>query len=326
MTTPSLLLNVLLALLLLTAAAALFTWFVAWRVEAAFPPRGAWIEVEGERVFYRRMGQGPAIVLVHGLAGQSKNFDYLPLADLAKRWTLVLLDRPGSGYSPRAHEERAPIAAQGRLVAAFIPAMQFDAPPLLVGHSLGGAIALNVALEHPQAIAGLGLIAPLTHFTDRVPLPFRTMKIRTPWLRALVARTFAAPLAIVGMRAVLHALFGPHPAPRDFAVRGGGLWSLRPASYLGASIDMGAIEQDLLPQQQRYAELRMPVRILYGEGDRVLDWRAQGEALARKVPQAQLQVIPGGHMIPVTAVAEVTAWLEATARTVHAEMCNSAVQ
>lgn len=322
----ALLLNVVLAVLLLTAAAALFTWFVGRRVEAAFPARGEWIEVEGERVFYRRLGQGPAIVLVHGLAGQSKNFDYLPLEALARHWTVVLLDRPGSGYSPRQHPERAPIAAQGRLVAAFVRAMRFDAPPLLVGHSLGGAIALNVALEHPDAIAGLGLIAPLTHFTDRVPLPFRTMKIRTPWLRSFVAHTWAAPLAILAMHAVLQALFGPHRAPRDFAVRGGGLWSLRPASYLGASIDMGAIEQDLVPQQQRYGELRMPVHVLYGEGDRVLDWRAQGEALARKVPQAQLTVIPGGHMIPVTAVAEVAAWLETAARTVHAEMCNSAVQ
>lgn len=321
-----LLFNLLFFALLLTGGAALFTWYVSRKLESAFPPRGEWLEVEGERVFYRRMGQGPAIVLVHGLAGQSKNFDYLPLAELAQRWTLVLLDRPGSGYSPRADDAKAGIAAQGRLIAGFIRAMRFDAPPLLVGHSLGGAIALDVALDHPDCIAGVGLVCPLTHFTPYVPRPFRTLKIRTPWLRSLVGHTWAAPLAILGTRAVMEALFAPHVPPRDFALRGGGAWTLRPACFHGASTDLAAIENDLKPQQERYGALRLPVHVLFGEGDRVLDWREQGQALKDKVPQAELEVIPGGHMVPVTAVPETTAWLEATARAVHRDLCNSGVQ
>lgn len=116
---------------------------------------------------------------------------------------------------------------------------------------------------------------------------------------------------------MLAALFGPDPAPRDFGVRGGGFRSLRPQSFVAASTDMAAIEADLPAQQQRYGELRLPVRILYGEGDRILDWRAQGEALRAKVPQAELRVIPGGHMLPVTHAAATAAWLEETAGAVH---------
>ena len=102
-----------LATLLLIALVALvafagFTWLVARKLESAFPPTGRWIEVEGERLHYRDLGQGPPIVLVHGLAGESRNFDYLPLQDLAQRWRLVLVDRPGSGHSPRRDDGKAP--------------------------------------------------------------------------------------------------------------------------------------------------------------------------------------------------------------------------
>lgn len=313
--------NLLSTLVLLLAAtlavAALFTWFVARRVAAHFRATGHWMDVDGERLHYRTLGEGPPIVFVHGLAGESRNFDYLPLSELAKRWRLVLVDRPGSGHSPRRDPVNASIARQARLVAAFIRAMGFERPPLLVGHSLGGAVALSVALQEPRSIAGLGLVAPLTHFNPHVPRPFRAMAIRTPWLRRLFAHTLAVPVAIASTPAVLAALFGPDPAPRDFAVRGGGLLSLRPSAFIAASEDMGAVEESLVPQQQCYGQVHVPVHILFGEGDRVLDWREQGAALREEVPGAQLEVIPGGHMIPVTAAARTAAWLEAAARAVH---------
>ncbi|HYE41358.1 MAG TPA: alpha/beta fold hydrolase, partial [Ramlibacter sp.] len=174
-----------------------------------------------------------------------------------------------------------------------------------------------VALQEPHCIAGLGLVAPLTHFNPHVPRPFRAMAIRTPWLRRLFAHTLSVPVAIASTPAVLAALFGPDAAPRDFAVRGGGLMSLRPAAFIAASEDMGAVEDSLVPQQQCYGQVHVPVHILHGEGDRVLDWREQAATLREEIPGAQLEVIPGGHMIPVTAAARTAAWLEATARAVH---------
>jgi pimeloyl-ACP methyl ester carboxylesterase len=318
------LVDIVLVLVAVLAACALLTWWIARWVRATFRPPGQFIEVAGERIHYRSLGQGPAIVFVHGLGGQSRNFDYLPLEDLARRWRLVLLDRPGSGHSPRNDDRNAALAAQARIVAAFIRAMEFERPPLLVGHSLGGAIGLGVALHDPQCISGLALIAPLTHFTPVVPPPFEVMAIRSPALRRFVAHTLAVPLSMVGARRVLHVIFGPDAAPRDFPVRGGGLLGLRPEAFYAASTDLNAVEHDLQAQQQRYGEIRLPLWILYGDGDRVLDWRAQGEALHAKVPQSALRVIPGGHMIPVSAAAATAAWLEDAARTAHAGLCDSA--
>ena len=315
--------NFFLLVLFTFAVLALFTQFFARRVAAHFRPRGEWLEVDGERIHYRRLGEGPPLVLVHGLAGESRNFDYLPLAELAKRWQLVLIDRPGAGHSPRRDPGKAGIAAQARLVAGFIRAMDFRCRPLLVGHSLGGAIGLSVALQDPDCIAGLALIAPLTHFDPHVPRPFRAMAIRTPWLRRFYAHTVSIPVSLASTPAILSALFGPDAAPRDFAVRGGGLMSARPSAFIAASEDMAAVEADLRPQQERYASIRLPVHVLYGEGDRVLDWQAQGRGLHAKLPAADLRVIPGGHMLPVTAAAATAAWLDEAARAVHMDLCQS---
>jgi pimeloyl-ACP methyl ester carboxylesterase len=290
-------------LVFLAAALFLFAHFLGRRVERAVPARGEWIEVNGERIHYRSLGTADqAIVLVHGLGGQMRNFDYLPLQEMAAKYRLVLIDRPGSGHSRRTDDRGAGIAAQARTVTAFIAALKLPQPPLLVGHSLGGAISLAAGLQSPQAIAGLALIAPLTHLVPGGPPPaFRSLAIRTPWLRRLFAHTLAIPGAIAGSRKVLEFVFAPEPAPRDFPMRGGGLLGLRPNAFYGTSTDLVAIEEDLPAQELRYGELKLPLHVLYGDGDRVLDWKAQGQALADKVPQARLEVVPGaGHMLPVT--------------------------
>ncbi|MBK6005420.1 alpha/beta hydrolase [Ramlibacter ginsenosidimutans] len=311
------LLALLLVLVVLTGLLALFSAWVARRVQQAFPP-AQWLEVDGERIHYRSLGEGPAIVLVHGLGGQMKNFEYLPLAQLAQRYRLLLLDRPGSGLSPRKDEGNAALAAQARLVAGFIRALRLPRPPLLVGHSLGGAIALGVALQDPDCIAGLALIAPLTHHIDTVPPPFRALAIRSPGWRRFFAHVFAVPLGMLASRRTLAFIFAPEAAPADFPLRGGALLGLRPAAYLGAAADLLAVEDDLPAQQARYGELRLPVAMLYGEGDQVLDWRAQGEALKARLPQLQLTVVAGGHMLPVTQGEATAAWLDGVAQQVLA--------
>jgi pimeloyl-ACP methyl ester carboxylesterase len=293
---------------------ALLSHWMARQVERAFLPAGDWLELEGERIHYRTLGEGPPMVLVHGLGGQMRNFDYLPLQDLARRHRIVLMDRPGSGLSQRRDEAKAGIQAQGRLVAGFIRTLRFEQRPLLVGHSLGGAIALAVALQDPDCIAGLALIAPLTHYTPDIPLPFRALGIHTRWLRHLFAQVLAVPLGIAGGRATLAAVFAPEAPPQDFPQRGGAMLGLRPSAFIGSSTDMCAVQDDLPLQQERYGQLRLPVHVLYGDQDRILDWRIQGEGLRNKHAATRLELIGGaGHMLPVTQPARTAAWLEQVA-------------
>lgn len=76
--------NVLLGVVAVLAALALFSAYVARRVTRAFPPEGRFVDIGGDRIHYVEYGNGPPIVFVHGLAGQWRNFAYLPLTRLAQ--------------------------------------------------------------------------------------------------------------------------------------------------------------------------------------------------------------------------------------------------
>ncbi|MGP1676027.1 MAG: alpha/beta fold hydrolase [Burkholderiales bacterium] len=292
----------------------LFTIRTVRRVEAALPPAGRFVDVPGARLHVVERGQGPALLLVHGLAGQLSHFTYGIVDQLATQYRVVAVDRPGSGYSVRAPGASAALGAQADVLAALIDTLELGGP-VVVGHSLGGALALALAQRHPQRVAGLALVAPLTHMVQGVSAAFKGLEITRPWLRTFLAWTLAVPVSIAKRDEILGLVFGPEAVPRDYATRGGGLLALRPSHFIAASTDLAAIPEDLPGIEQRYATMKLPVSILYGRGDRILNPHDQGEALAAKLPGAQLTLVDGGHMLPITAPARTVQFIrEAAAR------------
>lgn len=294
-------------------ALVIFTALTARRVEKAWPPRGQFIEVAGARIHYLDKGRGPAIVILHGLGGQMGNFTYALLERLTDEFRVLLMDRPGSGYSRRAPGATGRLTEQASIVAEFIGRLGLERP-LLVGHSLGGAIALGVALDHPETVKGLALIAPLTFVPKQVPAPFRALDIKSDFVRLLVAWTVATPIGIRRGKAILDAIFSPDPAPADFPIRGGGILGLRPKSFYNTSSDMRAVNLDLWAMTGRYDSLRVPVRILYGKNDEVLSHQLNGEAMKAKSPMVSVELVAGGHMLPVSAPDLTANFIKAAAR------------
>jgi pimeloyl-ACP methyl ester carboxylesterase len=287
------------AMALVLAACGLFTFRIARRVEAFLKPAGRFIDVPGARLHVREAGSGPAILMIHGLAGQMGHFNYGLVDQLSADHRVVIVDRPGAGFSTRTGGAGATLSAQATAMSALISTLQLERP-LVVGHSLGGALALTLALEHPAQVGALALIAPLTHVQQAVPPVFKALTIRSAPMRKLVAWTMAIPVSIARSSKVLAEVFGPEPVPPDFATRGGGLHSLRPSQFLSASDDLQALPESMPGLEARYGELKVPLSVLYGKEDRLLDWRAHGQALVDKVHGAQLQLVEGGHMLPVT--------------------------
>jgi pimeloyl-ACP methyl ester carboxylesterase len=306
-------------LALLVAGLVLYTRYVAKRVQSVLPPLGQFIDIGAARVHYLDEGSGPVILLIHGLGGQMRNFTHSLTGKLKGEFRVIVLDRPGSGYSTRPADTPAAIGAQAGIIARFIEALRL-AQPLVVGHSLGGAISLALALNHPGRAGALALIAPLTQPQETVPQPFRGLMIQSPALRRIIAWTLAIPSSIARRRIVLETLFGPEPVPADFATKGGGLLSLRPSSFIGASTDMMAVPEDLPELSKRYASIAIPVGVLFGTGDRVLDHRVNGEGLAAQLPGTDLELVEGGgHLLPITRPDRCAKFIARMARRLPAE-------
>jgi pimeloyl-ACP methyl ester carboxylesterase len=308
----TLVLSLLAVAALLVLLCYLFTVYMARKVEALLPPTGRFVDVPGARLHVREFAGGdpdaPALLLVHGLAGQLDHFTFGVTGRLAGRYRVIAVDRAGSGHSTRAPGTPADLHTQADMLAALIDKLGLERP-FVVGHSLGGALSLALALRHPERVRGLALIAPLTHMQEQVPPVFEGLTILSPLWRNLVAWTLATPAQIRNTRATLDQVFGPEPVPHDFATRGGGLLALRPSAFLSASDDLRALPDCLPTQETRYGELALPVSVLYGKDDRILDWKAHGQALVDKVAGARLKLVEGGHMLPLTNPEVTTAFI-----------------
>ncbi|WP_186155315.1 alpha/beta fold hydrolase [Burkholderia gladioli] len=289
-----------------------FTQFTAYQVRRRFPPEGKFVDIDGDRLHYVDYGSGPPIVMVHGLCGQLRNFAYLELPRLAQSHRVIVVDRAGSGRSTRGPGSQANVYAQARTIARFINTLGLE-KPLLVGHSLGGAIALAVGLDHPDSVSRIALIAPLTHTETEPPAAFKGLALRWPLLRRFASLTMGIPVMILQSRKAIDAIFAPEPVPRDFPIKGGGLMGLRPEAFYAASSDLVAAPEDLPEMERRYPTLGVPVSVLYGRQDAILSYRKHGEALKQKLPGIELTLVEGGHMLPVTQPVQTTDWIREVA-------------
>lgn len=296
--------SALVALIVLALLAAhLYTRRVIAQVEAQLPPQGRFVDVPGARLHVVEQGSGPPVVLIHGLMGNLCHFTYGMTETLSRRFRTIAVDRPGSGYSVRLPGAGADLPTQADAIVALLDTLKLERPPVVVGHSLGGALALCIAQRHPAKVAGLALLAPLTHPVGSVPKAFEGLKVRPDVLRRLIGWTLAVPVALRTMHQVLASVFGPEAAPADFTTRGGGLLGLRPSHFVAACQDLqGVGEGDGVDRQVAgYASMKLPVRVLFGRDDQILDPAVHGLALPKALPGASCELMAGGHMIPITA-------------------------
>ncbi len=279
-------------------AAVAGTALVARGVRRAVPPQGRFLHLDGERVHYTDSGEGPPLVLIHGLGGQIGNFAHSLVERLTGDFRVVAIDRSGSGHSTRGEPGAAGLGRQAAHVARVIEALALDRPTV-VGHSLGGAVALRLAADRPELVGALALVAPLTQPVAEPPAVFRALAIESPAVRRAVAWTLATPAAVLRGRETLAVVFGPETPPADWATVGGGYLGLRPSAFLNASDDLRAMRDDMPVLMDTYGRIEAPTGVLYGRQDRILDAELQSR-VADQLPDAELELVDGGHMLPVT--------------------------
>lgn len=309
--------------LALVAAGLLATWIITLVVEARYPPAGWRVAVEGGHLAVIEAGPGDGapsrgtVVLLHGASANAMD----PMLAIGKRlagdgFRVLSFDRPGFGYSDRIAPDAASPAVQARLIGEALTAMKVG-PALIVGHSWSGALATALALDHPEQVAGLALLAPVSH-----PWPGGSVGGYAGWYRSLPGRmllnlatyTIAAPLGYTALDRFAEVVFRPQGLPKGYLDGARVPLVLRPATF-GANLrDLDGLYAFLERQSPRYPEITAPTVIIAGDVDPVVKTDVHARALARAVPGARLVVLPGvGHMLQYVAADTVVAEIEALA-------------
>lgn len=281
------------------AALAGMAWYVhrATRAaDAALPPQGEMLDIDGIRVHCVSRGQGPAVVLLHGNGSRSEELEASGLvASLARDHRVLVIDRPGFGHSERPANVRWTAAAQASLVARVLGRLGVE-QATVVGHSWGTLVALALALDHPALVRGLVLVSGYYYPTLRPDTLLLSMPA-WPVIGTLIRHTTSPVLSRLTWPLLQRIAFGPLPAPQRF--RNLPAWAfLRPRSLKASAQESGMMLDQARALAQRYADLRQPVSILAGERDRIVDADTQVGRLQRGLRDAEAATLPGvGHML-----------------------------
>lgn len=264
-------------------------------------------EVDGLSLHYLVEGRGPAVVLLHGLGGFAGSWRH-NIAPLASRATVYALDLPGFGRSakPRA---RYGLTFFARALHGFLDGLGV-AQASLVGHSLGGAVAVTYALTHPARVERLALLgAVVPGFAWRVS--WRHRLVCAYGFGELVALCGCAPAYRAAIAACFHV---PDPAEVDFLVGcdyGARTCVAARAAWLGTT---RSLRTELVDRRADYrraiATLDLPVLLVHGRQDRAVAPAHCAEA-ADGFPRGRVRWLDAcGHFPHIEHAPVVNGWLE----------------
>jgi pimeloyl-ACP methyl ester carboxylesterase len=261
------------------------------------------VQVDGLTLGYRESGAGPPVLLLHGWPTSSFLWREV-MVPIARANRVVALDLPGFGASDKPLEVRYNFAFFSRVLDLFLAKLGIAELGLAV-HDLGGPIGLHWLLHRPGRITKLALLNTLVYpeFPDAVKefvracaAPDASEKLTSPSGLEEIVRDGLADRASLPPE-TLAALLEPFQTPD----------SRRALAAAGIGVE----RRGFIAIAQKLPSLRIPVRIIYGERDRLLPDVATTMARVKAdVPHAEVTALPDrGHFIQFEAPEQVGAWL-----------------
>jgi pimeloyl-ACP methyl ester carboxylesterase len=254
------------------------------------------IELHGHPVTYRRVGDGPVVVLIHGITSSSRTWRAIMPA-LAERYTVIAPDLLGHGTSakPRGDYSLGAYASGIRdlLVALEIPRAT------VVGHSLGGGVAMQFAYQFPERIERLvlvdsgGLGGEVSLVLRAATLPGAEYVL--PLLASSPLRGAGAALGSVLGRVGVHASADVRGLAEGFESLGDG--DARRAFLHTARSVIDPAGQRVDASDRLYLSEHVPSLIVWGERDRMIPVQHGRDAHAL-MPNSRLETFPGAGHFP----------------------------
>lgn len=290
-------------------ASALYTAAKTREAERKTPPIGEFLTVDGVRLHYIERGRGEPLVLIHGNGMMIQDFLVSGIVDdLAKRYRVIIIDRPGYGYSdrprglwtPRAHATLYQKALQQLGVTRAV----------VLGHSWGALVAVALALQAPQLVRSLVLASGYYYPTLRADVMLSS-PVAIPGIGDVMRHTVSPVVGRVLQPAMIKAMFAPAAVPERFDREFPKPMMLRPVQLRASAEDAALMTPVTVELEKHYRDLKLPVVIIAGGDDQIVDLERQSKRLHKELPDSELVVVPGmGHMIQHLAPRQVIAAID----------------
>lgn len=277
--------------------AAVFNVRAARMAERGNPPRGRFVEVDGVRLHYVERGRGEALVLLHGNGATLEDFETSGLLGLAaRRGRVIAFDRPGFGYSARPRPRLWTADEQAALIHKALRRLGVSRA-IVLGHSWGASVAMALALDHPETVTGVVFVSGYFYPTPR----FDALALSGPGVPGagdVLRHTVSPLLGRLLWPRLMRKIFGPAPRSAAFeeAVKE---MALRPSQIRASAIESALLIPGAVAKGEKdYVTLPMPVAIVAGSDDRLVDARVQSSRLHEAIRQSTFRRVPGaGHMV-----------------------------
>jgi pimeloyl-ACP methyl ester carboxylesterase len=252
------------------------------RWEDARPP-GKLLDVDGVAVHCVESGSGPAIVMVHGFGGSTFSFRY-QIAELSRDHRCVVIDLKGFGYSQRPEGGDYSLTGQAGLVLRAMDLLGIGRC-VLMGHSMGGDVAMRIAAMSQERVEKLILVASSPGMKIWV-MP------RFPFMRLLLRLSMRASLGRHRKR-----LFYDRKSVDEEAIFAGYLATARIKGSFNTVWEMWkGVRSD---KAIGYKRITMPTLILWAERERIIPFPGFAlRWLRKKLPHAEVVIVPRtGHLL-----------------------------
>ena len=216
---------------------------------------------------------------------------------LASRHKVIAFDRPGHGRSQRPKHGDATVEVQAQLLHDALAQLRVDRP-ILVGHSWGATLALVYAINYPNEISGVVVVAPAAY--ESHDGSFLTGLPTVPVIGDAANYVLTPLIGPSVVRGELKKAFSPDPVPKNYLKSVLSEWT-KPSKVRAYAQDEDLYNPCVKKFSPRYAEIVVPTSILTGDADVIVPQKENADRLHEVLPKSRLIVLPKtGHQIPFT--------------------------
>lgn len=255
------------------------------------------VAVNGVALNYVSGGSGRPVVLIHGNPGSHHDFTLSLFERLSQSYHTIAIDRPGHGHSERSGTLGTTLEVQAAMIRDALRKLSIE-KPVLVGHSWGGSLALAAAVAYGGDLSGIVLLAPAAY--PSVSVEWWSLLPRVPLLGPLAVKALTPLIGRAVVKGSLRDAYHPQDVHNEYAERIASLW-MHPNRVSAWAYDETTLPASLERLSPQYAQIELPVVIVTGDADRVLNPHEHAYPLHQAISHSQLIVLPDtGHQLPQT--------------------------